>query len=312
MSAVRSRRHRKGCRHPAPPFATAVLMLAIVGMPDARAQGPASSTLPRIVAAENFYGDVAHQLAGPDWTVTSILSNPDEDPHLFEASPSIARDLATARIVVFNGADYDPWMNTLLSASPSSTRRTVDAAELTGHHPGDNPHLWYDPATMPAVARAVSADLVADDPAHGGAYRANLDRFLRSLAPIDRKIAVLRGKYHGLPVTATEPVFGDMAAALGLRMRNQRFQLAVMNDTEPAASDVAAMENDLRDHTVRLFIYNAQATDTAAERLLEIARQARIPVLGVTETEPRSAASFQDWILGQLDALDRALSQPPA
>ena len=266
----------------------------------------------RIVAAENFYGNVAGQLAGPGRAVTSILNNPDQDPHLFEASPSIARDLSSARIVVFNGAGYDPWMNTLLSAAHSVRRQTVIAGDLTRHHAGDNPHLWYEPGTMSAVARAVSADLAADDPAHDAGYAARLDRFNRSLVPIDRKIAALRARYAGLPVTATEPVFGYMAASLGLVMRNQRFQLAVMNNTEPGASEVAAMEDDLRGHKVRLLIYNSQAADDATERLLRIARTAGVPALGVTETEPSGAASYQDWILGQLDALDRTMSAPPA
>ncbi len=288
-------------------LSAALSVLALGSGPDARG----ATGLPEIVAAENFYGDVAGQLAGPGWAVTSILSNPDEDPHLFEASPSIARSLSAARIVVFNGADYDPWMDKLLSAARSGTRQEVVAARLTSHRPGDNPHLWYDPATIPAVARAVSADLAAADPAHRQDYDARLDRFLRSLEPIDRKVRALRTRYAGLPVTATEPVFGYMAAALGLVMRNGRFQLAVMNNTEPSAGDVAAMENDLRGRKVRLFIYNSQATDSAAERLLGIAHAAGIPVLGVTETEPRGAGRYQDWTLGQLDALDRALSAPP-
>ncbi len=278
----------------------------------AGAQGRAAAPTGRIVAAENFYGNVAAQLAGPGWTVTSILSNPDEDPHLFEASPSIARDLSAARIVVFNGADYDPWMDKLLSAARSNTRQEVVAAQLTGRKPGDNPHLWYDPTTMPVVARALEADLVAADPVHRHDYDARLARFIGSLAPINRKVAALRAKYAGQPVTATEPVFGYMAAALGLVMRNERFQLAVMNNTEPSAADVATMEDDLRGHKVRLFIYNSQATDSAAERLLHIARAARVPVLGVTETQPRGASSYQSWILGQLDALDRTMAAPPA
>ncbi len=305
---MRTRRgaRRVGSRSLGFPVALPVLVMLATG---AEARDAVVGT---IVAAENFYGDVAGQLAGPGWTVTSILNNPDEDPHLFEASPSIARDLSAARIVVFNGVDYDPWMDKLLSAARSDRRRTVVAGNLTGHRPGDNPHLWYEPGTMLAVARALSADLAADDPAHRGEYAARLDRFDRSLVPIDRKIASLRARYAGLPVTATEPVFGYMAAALGLAMRNERFQRAVMNSTEPGAADVAAMEDDLRGHKVRLLIYNSQATDSAAERLLRIARAARIPVLGVTETQPRSAASYQGWILGQLDALDRAMSAPPA
>ncbi len=284
----------------------AVLLATIGAMPADAAE------LPRIVAAENFYADVAGQLAGPYWAVTGILSNPDEDPHLFEASPSVARDLSAARIVLFNGIGYDPWMDKLLSAARSRTRQVIVVADLTRHHAGDNPHLWYDPATMPAVARALSAELAAADPAHRAAYVSRLDRFLASLAPIDALVARLRARYAGLPVTATEPLFGDMASALGLAMRNERFQRTVMNDTEPGAADVAAMEDDLRQHRVRLFIFNSQATDSAAQRLLGIARAANIPVLGVTETEPSGAASYQDWILGQLAALDRALSHPPA
>ena len=285
-------------------------MLAMLLTPCAGAAQTAADK-PGIVAAENFYGDVAAQLAGPGWSVTSILSNPDQDPHLFEASPSIARAISGARIVVFNGADYDPWMDKLVSAARSTDRQAIVAAALTGHRAGDNPHVWYDPATMPAVARTLCADLVADDPAHRATYAARLDRFLRSLRPIDAEVAALRGRYAGLPVTATEPVFGYMASALGLVMRNQRFQLAVMNNTEPSAGDVAALERDLREHRVRLFIYNSQATDSAARRLLGIAHASGIAVLGVTETEPRGAASYQGWIAGQLGALDRAMSAAP-
>jgi zinc/manganese transport system substrate-binding protein len=262
-----------------------------------------------IVAAENFYGDVAQQLAGPDAKVTSILSNPDDDPHSFEASPSVARAIADARIVIANGADYDPWMEKLLGASRSASRTTIKVADLVGRKPGDNPHLWYDPATMPAFAKALSAALAAADPAHRADYDQRLQAVLESLKPIDAKVAQLRKKHSGTKVTATEPVFGYMAAALGLVMRNERFQLAVMNDTEPSASDVATFETDLRKHRVKLLIYNSQATDESAKRLLDIARQSKVPVIGVTETEP-PGKTYQDWMQGQLDALDDALAKP--
>src|ERR1700761_5947513 len=130
----------------------------------------AQSTKIRVVAAENFYGDVVQQLGGEHVDVTSILSNPDQDPHLFEASPKTARALQNARVVVYNGADYDPWMAKLLNVSKNTQRTTIVAAELVGKKSGDNPHLWYDPSTMPAVARAVSAALASADPAHKAAY----------------------------------------------------------------------------------------------------------------------------------------------
>ena len=271
------------------------------------ASGGAGKPPVTVVAAENFYGDVARQIAGPDAAVTSILSNPDQDPHMFEASPSVARDLANARIVVANGAEYDPWIGKLLGASRSATRTTITVAELVHARPGGNPHLWYDPATMPAYAQALAAALAAADPAHAAGYEARLQSFLASLQPLTDKVRGLRGKIAGTPVTATEPVFGPMAEALGLTMRNQRFQLAMMNDTEPSARDIAAFENDLKDRKVRVLIYNNQVSEKLTERLRDLATKAQVPTVGVTETMP-AGVTFQDWILGELDALDKALS----
>ncbi|HXZ08167.1 MAG TPA: metal ABC transporter solute-binding protein [Paraburkholderia sp.] len=261
----------------------------------------------QVVAAENFYGDVVHQLGGDRVEVTSILSNPDQDPHLFEASPKTARALQNANLVVYNGADYDPWMEKLLAASKNAKRTVIVAADLTGKKGGDNPHLWYGPATMPAVARAVNAALVSADPAHKAAYDANLAAFLDSLKPIDAKVAALRAKYANAPVTATEPVFGYMSDAIGLEMRNQRFQLAAMNDTEASASDIAAFERDLREQRVRILIYNSQATEALTKRMLKLAQQSHVPTVSVTETQP-AGKTFQQWMLSQLDELDRALA----
>ncbi len=259
-----------------------------------------------VVAAENFYGDVARQLGGAHVDVTSILSNPDEDPHLFEASPKTARALHRADVVVYNGADYDPWMNKLLAASKNAKRTTIVAADLVGKKSGDNPHLWYDPVTMPAVARALVKTLDDADPANKADYDANLAKFLDSLKLIDAKVAALKAKYQGTPVTATEPVFGYMSDAIGLAMRNPRFQLAVMNDTEPSASDIAAFEKDLRTKQVRVLIYNSQATEALTKRMLKLAQQSHVPSMSVTETEPLHK-NYQQWMLSQLDDLSTAL-----
>lgn len=260
-----------------------------------------------VVAAENFYGDVVQQLGGEHVDVTSILSNPDQDPHLFEASPKTARALQHASLVVYNGADYDPWMAKLLAASTGTKRVTIVAADLTGKKGGDNPHLWYDPATMPKVARAVTEALVAADPAHKSAYDANLAKFLDSLKPIDARVADLHSRYAGVPVTATEPVFGYMSDAVGLSMRNLRFQLATMNDTEASAADIAAFERDLRERRVRVLIYNSQATEALTKRMLKLAQQSKVPAMSVTETEP-AGKTYQTWMLTQLDALSAALA----
>lgn len=266
---------------------------------------------PSIVAAENMYGDVAHQIAGSDAAVSSILNNPDQDPHLFEASPSVARALSEAAVVIYNGADYDPWMGKLLAASRMPARHVIVVADLMHKKAGDNPHFWYDPATMRAVAVAMTAALTAQDPVHSAVYAQRQTTFAASLDQLEAKIAGLRKRYAGMPVTATEPVFGLMATALGLTMRNQRFQLAVMNDTEPRVSDTAAFEDDLVHHRVRALLYNSQATGPAAERLLGIARRTGVPVVPVTETEP-AGLTYQAWMTAQLEALDHALAVPLA
>jgi zinc/manganese transport system substrate-binding protein len=259
-----------------------------------------------IVAAENFYGDVAGQIGGAQVHVTSILSNPNQDPHLFEASPSVARALSAARIAVYNGIDYDPWMAKLLGAVASAGRQTIVVADLVGRKTGDNPHIWYDPATMLACATAVAAALDADDPAHKAGYDQRLARFTASIAPIQARIAALRQRLAGTPVTATEPVFGYMFGALGMQVRNLGFQLAVMNGTEPSASDVAAFETDLCTHAVRLLVYNAQAADPIAQRMERLAKEAHVPVVGAAETEP-PGKTYQAWMQAELDAVADAL-----
>jgi zinc/manganese transport system substrate-binding protein len=262
----------------------------------------------KVVAAENFYGDVARQIGGSHVQVTSILSNPDQDPHLFEASPSVGKALANATIVVYNGADYDPWMDKLLSASKASNRQSIVVGELLKKKSGDNPHLWYAPDAMPTYARALASSLQTSDPAHAADYARNLNTFLTTLKPIDDRVAAIKAKYNGTPVTATEPVFGYMAQALGLDMRNDKFQLAVMNDTEPSASDVAAFENDLKNHAVRVLFYNSQASGGAAQRMRDLALKVGVPVVGVTETAP-AGKTYQTWVLDELNAVEKALAK---
>ena len=270
---------------------TALLLTLAAATPARAADGKIA-----LVAAENFYGSVAQQIGGDRVSVTSILNSPDQDPHLFEVSPAVVRQIAAAQIVVYNGADYDPWMEKLLKVTPKPGRVVIIAADLVNKKAGDNPHLWYDPATMPAVARALAAALTAADPAHKDDYAARLKTFLASLEPLNEKIAAIRSKYAGVTVTASEPVFGYMAAALKLKMRNERFQLAIMNDTEPSARDIAAFEQDLKTHKVRVMFYNKQASDKLVQHLVDLARASNIPVVGVTETCP-PGLSYQDWML---------------
>lgn len=261
-----------------------------------------------LVAAENVYGDIAEQIGGPNLAVTSILTNPQQDPHEFEASPSTARQIADARVVIYNGADYDPWAVKLLSASKSPRRETIEVAQLIHKKAGDNPHVWYEPHTAPALAKTLTGTFARIDPGHEAEYAGRLAAFERSMSPLSGKIADLHQKYAGTVVTATEPVFGYMADALGLKMRNGRFQLAVMNDTEPSARDIAAFEKDLRTKSVKVLIYNSQTSRVFTERMRAIAKESGVPIVGVSETEP-PGMRYQEWMLSQLESLERALAR---
>ncbi len=261
-----------------------------------------------VIAAESVYGDVLKQLGRERVEVINIMSQPALDPHFFEVNAEIACRLSKAKLVVYNGAAYDPWVAHLLNASPKLSRQQIVVAELVGKGPGDNPHLWYLPSSMPALAQAVHTFLLQTDPAHQAEYRVYLVDFLKSLAQIDAKIVALRAKYQGLPIAATEPIFDYMAQAIGLQNRHQRLQLAVMNGTEPSAADFAAFADDLMQRRIKLLIYNRQTSPPIAQRLLALAQQAGIAVLEVTETLP-VGLSYQAWMLAQLDELDHALGK---
>lgn len=284
-----------------PPFLACVALVALSSA--AFAGTPAFA----VVAAENFYGDIAKQVGGEDVAVTSILSNPEQDPHLFETSPSVARAVASARMIISNGMEYDPWMDHLIEASRSARRVDINVASLVGRKAGENPHIWYQPETMLILARALCSSYQAIDAAHAAGYAQRLARFEASMVPVKARTVALRPRLAGLQVAATEPVFGYMIAALGMVSRDQGFQLAVMNGTEVSASQVEGFENDLKTRRVRLLIFNRQARDEVADHMKAIAMQSGVPVVGASETEP-VGVTYQTWIMNEMDAISKAAS----
>lgn len=262
-----------------------------------------------VVAAENFYGEVAAAIGGDRVSVESIVVSAEADPHDFEPPASVARAVADARIVIMNGAEYDHWMERLVDASDTADRVVIDVAGLVGAVEGDNPHLWYDPRAMPALAAALAGELTSLDPEGAAEYQSRSNAFVASLQELNQKIETIRERHSGAPVTATEPVFGPMSEALGLDMRNEDFQRAIQNESEPSARQIAGLEADIRDGEVKVLFYNSQVVDPLTERLLAAAEETGLPVVGITETMPEGA-SYVGWMLDQLDATEKALSAP--
>jgi zinc/manganese transport system substrate-binding protein len=259
-----------------------------------------------IVAAENFYADIARQIGGDRVTVTSILSNPDDNPHLFEASPKVAKAISQAQIIIYSGAGYDDWMSKLLTRKTSL--KPINVADLIAREPGDNPHIWYDPHTMLTLSLALKQSLIEQDPTHQSTYSQNWKKLVHSFHPLLARIDHLEQIYSGTPVTATEPVFGYMFAALGMKVRNLPFQMAVMNDTEPSVSQVKHFEDDLIHRRVKFLLYNNQVSDPSTERLKQLANKHQVPIVGATETMPKGL-HYQEWISQELDAVQQALGK---
>jgi len=260
-----------------------------------------------IVAAENFYGDVAKQIGGSYVEVTSIMSNPNQDPHLFSSSPATSKAIAAADMIIYNGIDYDPWMDHLLSPAANQARQTIVVANLLGKKSGDNPHLWYEPDTMLIYARHLTEKLGMLDAKHRSYFQQRLSSFKQQHAALLKKITVLKQQYQGTSVIATEPVFNYMADALGLNMQGKGFQVSVMNEVAPSANDTQDFEDKLNKHLVKVLIYNGQVTNPLTDRVKALAKEASIPIVGVSETQPANQ-NYLAWMNNELDALTIALS----
>jgi zinc/manganese transport system substrate-binding protein len=261
-----------------------------------------------VVAGENVWGNIAAQIGGARVQVTSLISDPNADPHLYQSSAAGALAVARARVVIDNGAGYDDFMGHLLSATGGHPK-LVDVQQVLGARGGSvNPHFWYDLPRVPLVARAIARALTAADPAGAGAYRAGLARFDAALRPALAAVAAIRAADAGQPVGYTERVPGYLLADAGLVVVSPPgFAAAVENGNEPSAGDTQAMQTLISGHKLRLLLYNTQTTSAVTQRVRTLAVQAGVPVVGVSEMLPASDGSFQAWQLRQATAIRRAL-----
>lgn len=261
----------------------------------------------RAVGLENQYANVLEQIGGPYVTVTAIQSNPNTDPHEFEATPSVAKTFHQADLVVENGLGYDSWATQMLAGTHATVINAQKLLNLDDSTP--NPHLWYRTDTMPAVAAAAAAFFEQKDPAHSSEYKANLKKFDASLQPWRQEIALVKAKFAGAPVAVTEPVADYLLEEAGLKILTPfSFQSAIMNDTDPAPQDVSIEETLLRDRKVKIFAYNEQVTDPQTQALLDIARQHGVRIVPVYELMPLTAKNYQDWMLQATKSLYTALA----
>ena len=281
-----------------------LMLLPLSSLPARAAQAAPIS----VVAAESTYGVIAQEIGGAQVRVDSIIQNPNVDPHSFEATPAVARQVAKAQIVLLNGIGYDDWMRKMLAANPSPHRQVIVAAELDPAliMPDRNPHVFYDPAVALKVAERLAQLLQQADPAHREAFAGNLQRFKAQLTRLNEAQAALAKRHPHLKVTATEPVVGYLLRQVGWTSLGEKFQFDVMNDTEASPAEVARYEDNLRQHNVALLFYNRQVTDPLTDRLRALARASGVPVVGVDEFVPPNT-SYVQWQMQTLAAIEHAL-----
>jgi zinc/manganese transport system substrate-binding protein len=289
-----------------------VVLTGCAATSTSEAQGSGAAGTRKIVAigAENQYTSVISQIGGRYVSATSVMSNPNTDPHSFEASARVASQLSGAALVVQNGLGYDDFMDKIEAASPSPGRVVISAQQVRGLPDGTrNPHLWYDPKTMPAVAKRVSAALTKLQPSHASYFAANLAKFTASVATWTDAIAAFRSAHPNVPVATTEPVADYLLEATGTNNKTPwAFQASIMNDTDPAPQDVAIQSALFTGHKVKVFVYNQQVTDAITSTYLKLAKQNGIPVVGVYETMPARGYNYQTWMVAELAALTKAVT----
>jgi zinc/manganese transport system substrate-binding protein len=261
------------------------------------------------VGAENQYANVIQQVGGRYVSVTAIMSNPNTDPHSFEASPSVAETVSSAQLIVQNGVGYDAFMDKIESASTNSARDVIDVQKLLGLPDSTpNPHLWYSPKTMPAVAAALARALTRMQPGHASYFAANAKRFEAALHPWLKAIAHFKATYPSTPVATTEPVGDYLLKAAGTRnLTPWELQAQIMNGVDPAAQDITLEDGLFSGHKVGVFVYNEQVTDSLTLAFKAAAARAGIPVVAVYETMP-TGYSYQRWMLAEVQALQRAVA----
>ncbi|HSZ39877.1 MAG TPA: zinc ABC transporter substrate-binding protein [Trebonia sp.] len=262
------------------------------------------------IGVENEYANVIQQIGGKYVTAESIESNPNTDPHTFEASPAVAREISQASLIVQNGVGYDSWANTIESADASSSRKVIDVQQLLGlPNSTPNPHLWYKPTTMPAVANAIATDLAGISPSHASYFKANAAAFVSSLAAWNKAITTFKAAHPDTPVATTEPVADYMLQAAGTdNMTPWTLQADIMNGVDPSPQDVSIQRALFTDHKVKVFLYNQQVTDPLTESFIALAQKNHIPVVGVYETMPTPGYNYQSWMNAEVNALNKAVT----
>jgi zinc/manganese transport system substrate-binding protein len=315
---------KSGNKYVFPAAIIVVLLVVGVGAGVYLTRGPSSSSTSSsssgggvvisVVAAENFWGSLVSQLGGTHVNVTSVVSDPNTDPHDYQSNPANARAIADAKLVIVNGADYDTWAQALIDASNTPGQTVLNVQNTVGlaGQSDLNPHFWYSPYYVNDTVHAMYKDLVAIDPTDTTYFHQKYAALNSSLwtSYMSREVSI-KQQFGGHPVAATEDIFVYMANATGLNVVSPvGFMSAVAEGNDPSAQDVATFQQLLQggNSTVNVLVYNQQTVSPLTQSIKALAAQNQIPITAVTETIQPPDQSFQNWMSAELVALQNALN----
>jgi zinc/manganese transport system substrate-binding protein len=300
------------CTSGALPYATSQAPTARQSPTQQPTQGPPQLPL-QVVAGENFWGSLVTQLGGNRTSITSIVTDPNTDPHEYQSSAENAVAIANANYVIENGAGYDTWADNLLSANPSSSRVVLNVAHLLGKQEGDNPHFWYGPAYVNATVHQMYLDLVGIDSAGSSYYLQRYSKLNASLGEYNSRINEIAHQYGGVRVASTESIFQYLAEAANLSLISPYpFMKAVAEGNEPSPGCIAVFQSQLQNPNspgnATVLVYNVQTVTPLTQQMTSLAASHGIPIVRVSETIQPPDADFETWMNGQLLELQNALN----
>lgn len=274
-------------------------------------QKPADTGKLRVVAAENFWGSLVEQIGGKHVQITSIVADPNADPHEFSIRTNTAKLFDSANYVVLNGAGYDNWGDKLLSARQNAgPDKILIVANLLGKKVGDNPHFWYSPSYVSEVVDQIKTDFVNLDPNNSTYYQQQAKQIHQSLDENQKIIDGIRQGHQSTKIAATESAFEYLAEACGLKVISPTaFMTAVGEGGQPPTGSLIQFQKDIQTGQAKLLIYNSQTETPLTKSIRDLAITSGIPTVSFSEIIQPANLNYQSWMHNQLSELQAALNQ---
>ncbi|NLU73332.1 zinc ABC transporter solute-binding protein [Streptomyces sp. HNM0575] len=271
-----------------------------------------SSPVP-VVASTNVYGDIAQQIGAGKVKVTSVISDPDQDPHSYEANTQNQLALSKAEVVIENGGGYDDFIDRMLKSGDNASPELINAVKVSGKKApaGEelNEHVWYDFPTVGKLADRIAAALSKADPDHASTFTKNAKAFKAKLKPLEAKEGKIKTDHGGEDVAITEPVPLYLTEASGLKNKTpDDFSEAIEEGDDVSPKTLQSTLSLFTGKKVKALVYNDQTSGPQTEKVEQAAKKAGTPVVPVTETLPKGK-DYIAWMTANVDALSGALAK---